>query len=90
MNESELAVERLVDSVNSLPASQRAEVMTLLDEIEQLTEGRNSLTICLAIGLYQCRVLQREKMRQQAENNRYDIRNKRPSKDRRKRAKIIR
>jgi hypothetical protein len=69
MSDSELAVKRLVDLVNSLPASQRAEVMTLLDEIEELTEGRNSLTICLAIGLYQCQVLQREKMRQQAENN---------------------
>ncbi len=69
MNDPELATERLVDLVNSLPASQRAEVMTLLDDIEELTEGRNSLTVCLAIGLYQCRVLQREKMRQQAENN---------------------
>ena len=69
MNDFELTAENLAETVAGLTASQQAEIFTLLEELEEITEGRNGLTVCLAVGLMQCRLLQEERMRSRNELN---------------------
>ncbi len=69
MTDFDQSADKIATMMAKLTASQQAEVFTLLEELEEITEGRNGLTVCLAIGLLQCRTLQAERERIQSERN---------------------